>query len=241
VRVVAERAAWPEGRRLAGVSSFGFSGTNAHVVLEAAPAPAPEANGAVGGPGRRGWHVLALSAKSGPALRELAGRYAAWLGGRPGADLADVCYTANTGRAHFGHRAAVVAASADQARTRLEALARGEAPDGAVCGEPDGAPKVAFVFPGAGGEFAGLARELYAGQPVFRQALDRCAELWRGQGHGSLLEEIGSEGAAGEAAAFAVGYALAQLWQGWGVRPEAVLGHGAGAYVAACVAGVFSL
>jgi NADPH:quinone reductase-like Zn-dependent oxidoreductase len=133
---VAERAGpWPVGRRLAGVSSFGFSGTNAHVVVEAPPEqPAPAAAPAPP------CHLLALSAKSAEALRELAGRYAEWLAAHPDADLADVCYTAGAGRGHFGHRAAVVARSPEEARELSARLAAGESSRGLMAGEARGRP-----------------------------------------------------------------------------------------------------
>src|SRR5690606_14147836 len=125
VRVVTERERWPEGaERIAGVSSFGFSGTNAHVVVAAAPAAGPGERS--GGEVDRPVHVLVVSGREERALREYAGRYAERLGeGEEELSLADVAHTANTGRAQFGHRAAVVAETVEEARAALEAVAAG--------------------------------------------------------------------------------------------------------------------
>ncbi|MBI2784251.1 MAG: polyketide synthase dehydratase domain-containing protein, partial [Gammaproteobacteria bacterium] len=129
VRVTTERTAWPggNGRRLAGVSSFGFSGTNAHVLLEEAP-PAPPAERLPDSSpeSANAIHVLTLSARSEPVLRDLAGRYARWLSKRPEADLAGACLTANTGRSFFEHRAALLCSSIEQACMQLTALAGGK-------------------------------------------------------------------------------------------------------------------
>jgi acyl transferase domain-containing protein len=239
----------PGGRLVAGVSSFGFSGTNSHVVLEAppdepAPAPGPE----------RPAHVLTLSAKSEQALRTLAGRCHAHVtagdGGRP--ELADLCFTANTGRTHFEHRAALVADSPQRLRAGLAALASGSTAPGVHVGSARASdtPLVAFLFTGQGSQFAGMGRELYDTQPTFRQALDRCSKLVQGELPEPLLSVIFPAPGEGsriddtiftQPALFAIEYALAELWRSWGVTPSAVLGHSVGEYVAACVAGSLSL
>ncbi|HEY1278336.1 MAG TPA: SDR family NAD(P)-dependent oxidoreductase, partial [Acidimicrobiales bacterium] len=238
--------AWPgrDGRRVAGVSGFGFSGTNAHVVLESAPADRPA------GPQVTGTHLLALSARSETALREQARCYASWLAhGDP--SLADVCGTANAGRVHFGHRAAVVAHTADELRVHLEAVAAGRAGAGVAHGQA-ARPKVAFVFTGQGAQYAGMARGLYDAFPVFRDALDHCAELFDERLDVPLLEvafatdgiaaaRLVDETAYTQPALFALEHSLVQLWQSWGVTPHALLGHSVGEYVAAVAAGVFSL
>lgn len=247
---------WPAGSepRRAGVSSFGFGGTNAHVILEEAPPIAPAADDGRDAPAcqtaERPRHVLTLSARSPQALGELAGRYAAYAAMGQEACLADAAYTANTGRTHFAHRAAVVAASWDEAASALRKLAadpdapriaRGEAPR-------DAAPRVAFLFTGQGAQYPGMASALYAVHPTFREAIDRCAEILReyldrpllellSAGIGSVLDQTGYT----QPVMFAVGYALAQLWRSWGVEPAAVMGHSVGEFAAACIAGVFSL
>lgn len=218
IRIPVEPVPWPRGgrRRLAGVSSFGFSGTNAHVVVEEAPdyvRQPPEAD--------RPKHVLALSARSGKALEELTGRYAARLNGSLEA-LADLCGTANAGRAHFNHRAVYVASSTESMLTSLAS-----APTAA--GECEGPPDVVFFFPGEGAGYAAMGRRLFETQPVFRQAIEECGE--------HLLDRAEDS----QIALFALEYALAQLWMSWGIRPAAVFGEGAGEYAAATVAGVWSL
>ncbi|WNG38298.1 SDR family NAD(P)-dependent oxidoreductase [Archangium violaceum] len=241
VKVPAELTAWEptQGRRIAGVSSFGFSGTNAHVVLEEAP-PAPARTQEV----ERPEHVLVLSAKSPEALRAQAGRYARVLE-EGSAELGDMCFTAAAGRAHFEHRLAVVGGNAQQVRERLSAAEAGREVEGVLSGRTQGeTPKVAFVF----GEEAGLGRELYETQPRFREALEQCGEALKGVLEKPLVQVLyGAESALlkeeayGRAAVFAVEWALAQLWRAWGVVPQSVVGRGVGEYVAAVDSGVFGL
>src|SRR5262245_46187182 len=255
VKVAAETLPWTstESRtRVAGVSSFGFGGTNAHVVVEEAPRREAEAAGeaieSIGGP-----YPLAISARTEAGLKELAGRYASWLRGRNGADLSDVCHTANTGRNHFEHRAVVVCDSRDAAQTKLDALARGESAAGTISGlaPRQHRPRVAFLFPGQGLQYAGMARELYERAPAFRECLDRCADAYdefrREDGSPSLKAVMFDSGSAEllkqtryvQPALYALQVSLAALWGSWAVKPDALLGHSAGEYAAACVAGVF--
>ncbi len=174
-----EQWPWPaaDGRRYAGVSSFGFGGTNAHVVLEEAPAPTSERNTA-----ERPWQMLSLSAKDAPALRALARRFATYLDGQPDQALADICFSANTGRAHFAQRLALAAETTEEARASLAAFADGqEANLRASQLRAAGRPKIAFLFTGQGAQYIDMGRELYATQPTFRAALDRCAEILRSE------------------------------------------------------------
>jgi len=229
---------WPRGgsRRVAGVSAFGFSGTNAHLVVEEAPAgetPRREFE--------RPLHILALSARSETALGVLGGRYSAELGSSS-AEAGDICHTANAGRAHFEHRLAVCGGSREELRNNLIA-----ALPGARVQDRDGVRAV-FLFSGQGSQYAGMGKELYATQPVFRRALDQCAALLKGEMEEPLLETLWGSAtdrldrtACTQPALFAVEYALAELWRSWGIAPAAVLGHSVGEYVAACVAGVYSL
>ncbi|WP_437756705.1 type I polyketide synthase [Sorangium sp. So ce1389] len=228
--------------RVGGVSSFGFSGTNVHVVLEEAPEAAPAE-----APVERPLHLLALSAKSDGALRALVAAYQRRLGAGDapvgGAPVGDVCFTANTGRAQFRHRACAIGRTAEELRQDLDrALA-----EAAVT--PPSDPKVALLFAGEGPLQAGTARGLYEAQPSFRRCVDRCAEVVDPLLSRPIREVLFDEGAgdaAGQAAfaqpaLFIVEYALAELWRQWGVKPTAVLGHGVGEHVAACVAGVMPL
>jgi acyl transferase domain-containing protein len=239
---------WPRGeeRRFAAVSSFGFGGTNAHVILEEAPAPPAPADVT------RPLHVLALSAKSELALAALAERYARHLDAHPEEPLADVCHTANAGRAAFPHRLAVVAASSAAVKEQLDRFARGEPAESLCAGvaPTEERPKLAFLFTGQGAQYAGMGRALYETQPTFRRALDQCAQVLRAYLDAPLLPVLYPEPGASspiadtgyaQPALFAFEYALATLWRSWGVEPDGVMGHSVGEYVAACVAGVFSL
>ncbi|OLP20310.1 hypothetical protein BST81_00805 [Leptolyngbya sp. 'hensonii'] len=236
-----------EGRFLGGVSSFGFSGTNAHVILEAAPAPLPPQPASLQ---PRSRHLLTLSAKTREALMALAERYKTFLDAHPEVDLGDVCFTANTGRAQFSHRLSLMATSVSDLREKLSAAIGGEEMPGVMEGEVAGThpPKLAFLFTGQGCQYPGMGRELYDSQPVFREALERCATLLQPYLERPLLEVLyGAETplldqtAYTQPALFALEYALAQMWQSWDVQPSIVMGHSVGEYVAACVAGVFSL
>ncbi|MEK7787153.1 MAG: type I polyketide synthase, partial [Chloroflexota bacterium] len=244
VNIPTEHTAWT-GKRIAGVSGFGFSGTNAHVILEEAPTRATEPLSV-----DRPTHLLTVSAKGETALRELARRFAQHLNSDPSGfqnpkGLADVCYTANTGRAHFANRTAFTANSPQQMREKLLAFADGQSPVVTAKGQL----KIAFLFTGQGAQYAGMARQLCETQPTFRKTLDQCDEILRPLLNQSLISPLYSQSdsslldqtAYTQPALFAVEYALAELWRSWGVEPSAVLGHSVGEYVAACVAGVFSL
>lgn len=249
VKVVDEATAWgrTERPRIAGVSSFGFSGTNAHVILEEAPevlaaAPVEPADD-------RRFMVLPLSARTPAALVSTAENYRSWLDAHPDATLADVCLTAGAARAHFEYRAACVVNSVDSARDLLGAIADDRPASGLVRGEGADAPKTAWLFPGQGSQYAGMARELFETEPVFAQTMTRCADAVAGMLAKPLLDII-FDADGGDAlqqtgyaqpAIFAVEMGLARLWQSWGFEPDVVLGHSVGQYSAACVAGVFGL
>ncbi|MEH1967623.1 beta-ketoacyl synthase N-terminal-like domain-containing protein [Nostoc sp.] len=246
-------------QRFAGVSSFGFGGTNAHVVLEEAPEEGRRAEEQGGrGAGEQGsreinFHlksVLTLSAKSEIGLRELARRYVAFLEFHSEVALGDICYTSNVGRSHFHHRLALVAESSEEFREQLAAFIHNSPPSRIG----DRCQGVAFLFTGQGSQYIGMGRELYNTQPVFRQAIERCAEILQPYLNQPLLEVLYpsselenptqasiNETAYTQPALFALEYALSQLWQSWGIKPSVVMGHSIGEYVAACVAGVFSL
>ncbi|MFE0043486.1 type I polyketide synthase [Streptomyces albireticuli] len=251
--VPTELTPWPAtgGRRLAGVSSFGFSGTNAHLILEQAPERAP-------GPvdDRRPTNVLALSAKSDAALAELAAKYRDRLSTDGTGTAADFCFSANTGRSALRHRLAVTGATKRELAAGLAAFTGGEPlEEGTAVGEARGSD-VVFLFTGQGVQRVGMARGLYETQPTFREALDRCDGILRPMLGKSLLsvlypedpgypadpaaQEVNETGYA-QPAVFAVEYAMAEMWRSWGVEPVAVLGHSFGEYVAACVAGAMSL
>ena len=183
---------------------------------------------------------------------QVADHYRSWLGTHPDATLADVCFTAGVGRAHFEHRAALVVNSKESARELLGALADDRPALGLVRGVSDDTPKTAWLFTGQGSQYVGMARELFDTEPVFAETLTRCAAAVAGVLEKPLLDVIfGLDGPDDEEtlrqtsyaqpALFAVEMSLARLWQSWGFEPDVVLGHSVGQYSAACVADVFSI
>nr|AEH26538.1 polyketide synthase [uncultured Acidobacteria bacterium C5] len=238
-----------DGPRLAGVNSLGIGGTNAHAILEEPPRRPATANAF-----ERPAHVLALSGKTETALWQQVSRYVDHLERHHDADAANVCFTANVGRHHFDYRIAVCGRTAADLRHALAEQQR-QHQDSPVPAIPvDGAkPRVVFLFTGQGAQYAGMCRELFDTQPTFRRALERCQDILDGMLDVPLLQVLYPDATANgradlinqtaytQPALFAVEYALAELWQSWGIRPDAVLGHSVGQYVAACVAGVFSL
>jgi acyl transferase domain-containing protein len=228
----------------AGVSSFGIGGTNAHVVLE----QAPEVSGS---PPARPCSLLTVSARSAAALDRATAELADHLLAHPEAGLADVAYTGHVGRRAFSHRRVLVA---DGAADAGAALAERDPRRVRTRECRPGGRHVAFLLPGQGTQFAGMAAELYRVEPVFRREVDGCAELLRpllGRDLRELLHpppETEAEAAQAlgrtawtQPAVFTIEYALARQWMAWGVRPVAMLGHSIGEWVAACLAGVISL
>jgi acyl transferase domain-containing protein/NADPH:quinone reductase-like Zn-dependent oxidoreductase/acyl carrier protein len=257
VEVVQEATPWERngGPRIAGVSSFGFAGTNAHVILEEAPEEAAQpavAPSPVEQPGGRQFSILPLSARTPAALVQVADQYRSWLSAHPKATLADVCFTAGAGRAHLEHRAALVVNSRESAIELLGALADDRPAPGLVRGESHDTPKTAWLFTGQGSQYPGMARELFDTEPVFAETLNRCAAVVANVLEKPLLDVIFDvdgpdsektlrQTSYAQPALFAVEMALARLWQSWGFEPDVVLGHSVGQYSAACVTGVFSL
>ncbi|HYH45579.1 MAG TPA: type I polyketide synthase, partial [Thermoanaerobaculia bacterium] len=251
LRVPTAPIPWPtaEEPRRAGVSAFGLSGINAHVILEEAPAAAE--GQAPPAPGRA-LDLLALSARSEAALREMAGRYASHLAAHPGESLADVCFSANTGRAQLAHRLALAAGSPGHAREQLAAFAADGSAPGLLAGRVETGRRlqVAFLFTGQGSQYAGMGRGLFETQPTFRRTLEHCDEVLRPHLEHPLMSVIypqpGSpllldETAYTQPALLALQIALVELWRSWGIEPAAVLGHSVGELAAAWAAGVLSL
>lgn len=230
------------GRLVAGVSAFGFSGTNAHVILESAQ-PVEATPPVLERPA----HLLALSAQTDAALKALAGRWKARF--EAGDAPADLCHTANIGRAQLQKRAAIVGKTQQDFAAALDALAEGKAGPRTVTGEVGAAaPKVAFLFTGQGMHFAGMGRELYETSPVFRQTLDACAAAAAPHLDRDLLAAMFTDDPAAlddplviQPAGFALQIGLLALWRSWGVEPMAALGHSLGEYAAAYAAGIMSL
>jgi non-ribosomal peptide synthase protein (TIGR01720 family) len=230
-------AEWPAngGPRRAGVSSFGIGGTNAHAVLQEAPAATPViASARV--------HVLPLSARSEDALAARAADLDRHLGEHPSTSLDDVAWTLQTGRRSFELRRAIVAATVEEARAPLAAAAAG------VTARPR---SLVFMFPGQGAQYVGMARGLSAAYPFFREGLDACISLVNARLDTDLRAVLYGETPAAadvlrqtryaQPALFAIEYALARLLTTWLGRPSALIGHSVGEYAAACLAGVFSL
>jgi amino acid adenylation domain-containing protein len=240
-KVVDRMVEWPRGGqpRRAGVSSFGVGGTNAHVILEEAPLPA------VSSPGRR-MILLPLSARDEPALQRRAGDLASMLANNAACTLADIGYTLACGRKPLPLRGFVVAGNAADAAVRLPGMPARTVPATPL--------SLVFLFPGQGSQHAGMARELVDNEPVFRAAFEQCCAI-ASRHLGCDLESLifpasGTEHDAGallaetrytQPALFAIEYALAELWESWGLHPAAMIGHSIGEYVAACRAGVFSV
>jgi acyl transferase domain-containing protein len=230
--------------RRAGVSAFGVGGTNAHVVLEQAPAQVPE-------PTKRPLQLLVLSARSPAALEQATDNLAQHLKTNPDVSLADVAWTLQAGRRSFSFRRAVAAQDVAEATAMLSGRGSKQVRTRNSGKEK---PKICFLFPGQGSQHANMAREVYQIEPVFRETVDHCAELLRphlGADLRDLLYPV--QGASDEAkrrvtetiiaqpALFTIEYALAQLWMSWGIHPQAMIGHSIGEFVAACLAGVFTL
>ncbi len=246
VTVARERQPWPrtDEPRRAAVSAFGFSGTNAHVIVEEAPRLAP----ADGGEERP--VVLTLSARDDAALGALAQHTAALLDHHHA--IADVAWTSQVGRAQFPHRLAVTASAAPDAAEQLRAWMPGSTRTGvSQAVAPPVAPPLAFVFTGQGAQRPGMGRDLYEHEPVFRGVMDDCDRILRPHLQVPLLDVLyGGDPAIAplvhrtqytQPAMFAIQCALTALWRSWGVEPAAVAGHSIGEYAAGVVAGVMDL
>ncbi|HEV8319553.1 MAG TPA: type I polyketide synthase, partial [Vicinamibacterales bacterium] len=250
-RIPVTAVPWTNGRgpRLAGVSSFGLSGTNAHVVVEEFR-PTVEEHATAddhGGP-----HVLTLSARDEWSLRALASACEQSLA--PGGmlremPLSDICYTASARRSHHRYRWAAVVDSIEEARRKLAAFASQESTEGSPRVPARREHKLAFVFAGQGSQWWAMGRDLMAKGPAFLHAIEECDEIFRRHGHISILEELRRDEATSrisdteiaQPALFAVQVALVRLLASWGVHPDSVIGHSAGEVAAAHAAGVLTL
>jgi amino acid adenylation domain-containing protein len=236
---------WPAGKepRRAGVSAFGLGGNNSHIVLEEAPPRGPRAPS-------RPYKLLALSARSATALDAMTARLAEHLRSVPELDLDDAAWTLQVGRRRFRHRRILVCRDAADAIAGLDPIdpqrVRSHVSSSTRC-------DVVFMFPGGGAQYPDMGRDLYGSEPVFREAVERCLRLLaeRSDADFAGLMFPDEESAAGALelerpsralpALFAIEYALACLWRHWGIEPTAMIGHSAGEYAAACLAGVLSL
>ena len=246
--------------RRAGVSSFGVGGTNAHVILEEGPVVERmrmERD--------RPTQILCLSAKNKGALKGLINSYGNFFATYPETPVADVCFTANSGRSHFSHRLTVIAGSSAGMEEKLSSICckdePEDIPDMRVVGSDQ--PMIAFLFSGQGSQYIDMGRQLFDTQPRFRKTMEKCDRILRPYMNRPLLSVLysdrrlersyrGSGGAEqasrnlnqtlyAQISLFALEYSLFELWKSWGVEPDVVMGHSIGEYVAACAAGIFDL
>ncbi|MEU2425306.1 type I polyketide synthase [Streptomyces sp. NPDC007851] len=247
VTVPTENRPWEaEGSRRAVVNSFGFAGSIAAAVLEEPPAPEPAAGEAADTAGEGG-HVFTLSAKSRRSLAMQIERYQRHLAAHPGADIGDLCYTANVGRSHFTHRIGGVVTDHES----LTALLARHAETAESARQRNNIRKTAFLFAGQGSQYPGMGAALYRQFPVFAAHVDACDELFAAKLDRSVRELMFAteEGSAetlnqtlyAQPTLFTLEYALAKLWMSWGLRPNVLIGHSIGEVTAAAVAGLFSL
>ncbi len=250
-KIPMELTNWPEydGPKLAGVSSFGMTGTIAHVVIE--EAPKPRVINKVKSV-ERPLQVLVLSGRNESALKALANRYVKFLSQDNLPVLSNICFTASEGRTHFDERLAVVGKTPQEMKAKITKFLEGELEAGVsrakVIGKDTITEELVYLFSGQGSQYFGMGKELYDSQPTFKKAIDHCAKILNSYLELPILSVIWGENkeklnetAYTQPALFVIEYALSELWRSWGVEPSAVMGHSVGELVAACVAGVFSL
>ncbi|MEM7583477.1 MAG: SDR family NAD(P)-dependent oxidoreductase [Acidobacteriota bacterium] len=248
LEVATELTPWPasERPRMAGVSAFGLSGINAHVVLEEAPLE-QDAEAAEALP-ERSTHLLRLTAHSEAALRELASRTRQRVESARDVSLADLCHSASRGRSELPQRLAVRAGSSEELVEQLAAFERSDPAPGVATGRAaaQDAPRVAFLFTGQGAQYVGMGRQLYDTEPVFREVVERCDRLLASHLERPLLSVLYpsddaelaiDQTAYTQPAMFALQMGLVELWRSWGIEPTAVLGHSVGEFAAAVTAG----
>jgi acyl transferase domain-containing protein/acetylornithine/succinyldiaminopimelate/putrescine aminotransferase len=239
-------ADWETGEtfRRGGVSSFGVGGTNAHIILEEAPEIERSSSS-------RPKQLLLLSAKTNTALDKATNNLKKYLQKQPESNLADVAFTLQQGRKAFNYRRFLVCSDTIEAIQKLESLD----PAQIITRQAEiRDPSVVFMFPGQGSQYVNMGKNLYDSEPVFRATIDRCAESlkpWLGLDLRQIMYPTDGDTETAQAslrqtiytqpALFTIEYALSQLWQSWGIKPTATIGHSIGEFVGACLAGIFSL
>ncbi|WP_394846825.1 SDR family NAD(P)-dependent oxidoreductase [Pendulispora brunnea] len=246
VRLLSAATPWPVNGhpRRAAISSFGLSGTNAHAILEEPPRASHQARAE-----DDTVTAFLLSGKTDSALRAQAARLREHMEAHPELGLVDLAHSLATTRSLFERRAVVVARNRDAVLTALDALAAGNVHADVVVGDADTAGKVAFVFPGQGSQWTGMARDLLEASDVFRARIEECAQALAPHIDWSLLDVLrGEPGAPSleridvvQPALFSMMVSLAALWRSLGIEPDAVVGHSQGEIAAACIAGALSL
>jgi malonyl CoA-acyl carrier protein transacylase len=246
VKVADKKIEWKGSNRYAGVSSFGFGGTNAHVILQ--NAPDTESSALKSKP----FNILTLSAKNENVLNNIVSDYEKFLNENENLKLEDICFSVN-GKASHSHRLAVIASDVNDLKKEIKKFKNKTESFDVIFGTAkiNHTPKIAFLFPGQGAQYIGMGKELYDTNPLFRKTINKCDEILRNYLDKSLLEVLFyekdeslnpiNETMYTQPALFAIEYALAQVWMSWGIIPSVMMGHSAGEYIAACLAGVFSL
>lgn len=235
-----------QGKKIAGVSSFGMGGTNCHVILEEPPLKSrsqriKEID--------RATHILSISGKSLGALKSNIEKYIAYLDRSDAMNFSDVCYSAGTRKKHFDYRIVVLEQSVKGARKKLSTLLESKDFSAEISKAKPKKEKIAFMFTGQGSQYHQMGRVLYDTQPVFRAVMEECDAILRPCMDKSLISLL-YDNASGEdiydtaiaqPTLFSIEYALFKLWQSWGLKPDVMIGHSLGEYVAACAAGIFTL
>lgn len=247
IEITKEQTAWESNGkpRIAGVSSFGFSGTNCHLILQEAPEniiePKTEVNNE---------YLFTLSAKSEEALKEYVNNYIEYFEKNPSLNINDLCYSANVINPDFIHRLAIQGKNNEEIYSSLLAKRDGKQSKNYSEGKVNAPLKVVFLFTGQGAQYIGMARELYNTNLFFKSQLNECDRIMQQYTNISLLELLYGDKASEDTlsqtqftqpALFCIEYSLAKLWEHWGVYPTTVMGHSVGEYVAACFAGIFNL
>ncbi|MDK2660814.1 SDR family NAD(P)-dependent oxidoreductase [Cupriavidus sp. LEh21] len=255
IRIVDEHMPWPSlqsGRRVAGISAFGMSGTNAHLIVEAYRPEGNERAEARPMPSafwetvREPARLFAFSGHSPQVLARVLGDFDDCIAAASDTSLADLSHALLAARDVYPHRAAVVASDVSELRGKLAEAKRLALASPAAAPSPRG--KLAFLFTGQGAQYAGMAHQLYRTYPVFREVFDECDRYFWTHDERSLVDVLWGDDVAHvddtrytQPALFALEIALAHQWQAWGVVPDVLIGHSVGEYAAACLAGVFSL
>jgi len=251
IHVAAERIPWPHNGtpRLAGVNAFGYSGTNAHMILQEAPA---QSNGHAKNFSEQSNEMIVISAKSPASLDGLVDQWVEFLD-KEEAPLHDIAFSAALSRTQLNQRLAIIGKDKEDIKQKLQAWREGRTPKGVAHGQifPKLKPKIAFIFTGQGSQYADMGRGLYQSEPRFAETINRIASFMDPELGAPLLEVLFGEKSAEylentryvQPALFALEYALADLIRHWGVEPSYVIGHGhsIGEIVAACVAGILDL
>jgi len=245
LKVIDEPTPWPKSGRVrtAGLSSFGFSGTNAHLIISEYQQESTDLTNA-----QNSCHLLNLSAQDESGLKELAKNYLHLLQSRT-LNIADLCYSASLGRHHWTTRLSIVGKDQAELIHGLNSYLNEIESQNVIAGEVlTNQPKIAFLFTGQGSQYWTMGSQLYESEPIFKEAFDQCDAILNEISQVSIKEILFAspseqihETAITQPALFSLAYALCQLWASWGIKPNFVMGHSVGEYAAACVAQAFTL